>query len=336
MKFSRMVLRMSLAAGILPQLALSTYAADDSGARTFKFDFQENHPVVYSVKSTVNNITDQTIQLDTGNKSALNKSTVETRYKIRLTPIRKAKDGIWTLHYEPFDIEQDVDTTGKSGHVVTTIRGLEIKSTQNGITVMDTSKDVGMSQAKNIKQMVYPMLLSGNIDLKPDGEASKFTGDLPFVDYWTELNRYRIGFFDIKFPTSAVAPGGSWNGTLTLNDMQGLKLGDKGIIETNVFSRGLSPSSGAEPIETFESTMASNSKDVMGSMETMGQNAMINIPSMVSNRSGKYQFDPAAGSLLSGSEDESVKITMDMLVQGHTVTTTLEIQTTSKFERLKN
>ena len=68
----------------------------------------------------------------------------------------------------------------------------------------------------------------------------------------------------------------------------------------------------------------------------MGQSTMLNIPSMTANRTGKYQIDTAAGSLLSGNEDESVKISMDMLVQGHTISTTLEIQTSSKFELLKN
>src|SRR5579863_7453107 len=160
MNFSPMALRISLTIGVLTQLTRLANASDDNEARTYKFNFEQNHPVVYSLETTVKNLTDQTMQLDTGNKSSLTKSTVETRYKMKLTPVRKAKDGTWTIHYEPLDVEQDLDSTGKAGHIVTNVRGLEIKSTQNGIIVVDTAKSIGEAQAKNIKQLVYPMMLS--------------------------------------------------------------------------------------------------------------------------------------------------------------------------------
>lgn len=321
----------ALAATFLAQSAM----ARDAAPQTFRFIFQLNHPLVYSVSSTIKVLSDRTMQLDTGAKSSLTSNSVETRYKVELTPVKESAEGVWTVSYKPMDFEQDMDFDAPGGHVVTSIRGLNVKSTQNGIVVVDTARDIGETQAKAIKQSVYSKMISGYFDFKPNGEIGKVDGDLPFIDNWTEAFKYQAGFFDLVFPPGPVAVGGRWNVSLDLKDLQGLKLGDQGILETNVFVRD-GAVSGADHLESIDLNMAVSARDVMGSTDEMGQRSMLNIPKFDHDKTGTFHFDPEAGCVVNGSEDESVRTTMDTLVQGHTLTTTLQLDNNTKFHLEKN
>jgi hypothetical protein len=99
---------------------------------------------------------------DNTGQTVTSKSAVEIRYKFRLTETGQEKNGCATVRYEPFGYEADCDSTGAAGHFVTTIRGLNVKSTQNGIVIIDTDKDIGMVQAKPLKNDAVPLLLSGS------------------------------------------------------------------------------------------------------------------------------------------------------------------------------
>lgn len=336
MKNLMKALGMVVGAGLLLKTTIAVAASDSEGAQKFRFNFELNQPLLFSVQSDVKTLTDRTMQLDTGNKSSLTKNSIETRYKVKLTPVRKSKDGTWTVHYEPMEMEQDMDVTGNGAHLVTEIRGLAVKSTQNGIVVVDTAKGIGVQQAKSMKQAAYPRMLSGYLDFKPDGTVAKIDGDLPFIDFWTDAIRYQVGFFDIQFPASAVPPGGSWTENLTLKDLEGLKLGDEGVTITNEFVRQGTAAADSNHMDSIAVSAAFNGRDIMGSMDTMGQNTMLNISRFDVNKSGQYQFDRAAGRLLNGNEDETFKMSADMLVQGHTASVTTDMQMTSKFELLKN
>jgi hypothetical protein len=335
MKLFFKLLWSGLGAGFLAPAVLAGPASGDTAPQTLRFSFEMNHPLVYFVDSTVKTLTDRTMQLDTGSKSTQTKNSVETRYKIQLTPVRQSKDGTWTLHYQPMDFEQDLDVDGSSGHFVTTLRGLEVKSAQNGIVVVDTAKEIGVTQARAIKQGAYQKMLSGYLDFKPTGEISKVDGDLPFIDFWTDAIKYQVGFFDVAFPPEPVPAGGNWTVNLTLKDLQGLKLGDEGLLETNVFVRNNGPSA-TNHLQSIGASMTVNVRDIMGSTDAGGQNSMLNIPQFNQVKTGTFEFDPDAGCVVKGAEDESVKTTLDVLVQGHTVTVTMDLQTNTKFELLKN
>ena len=325
-----------LVVGFIIQASSAVRAANASTSQPLLFKFVLNHPLVFSAISSTKTITDRTMQTDTGNKSALSKNTVETRYKLRLTPVRQSKEGVWTLHYEPFDFEEDMDSTANGSQISAFIRGLDVRSTQNGITVVDTAKGIGVNQGKSYKQGAYPKMLSGYFEFQPAGMISKVEGDLPFIDYWTDTIRYQVGFFDVVFPAGPVAPGGSWSTNLVVKDLEGIKLGDGGIGETNVFVREDDAPASTNHLISIDVSMAANPKSVLGSMDALGQNTMLNISEFNHNKSGKFLFDPAAGCLTKGDEQESVKMTMSMLVQGHTMTVTTELQINSKFELLKN
>jgi hypothetical protein len=334
MKMRSKVGWMGMAGWMILLAAPAAHASDGSAGQSFRFKFELNHPLIFSADAATQTLTDRTMQLDTGNKSTLTKNSVETRYKLKLTPVKQAKDGTWTLHYEPYDFEEDMNMTANDGHLTTSIRGLEVKSTQNGILVVDSAKGVGIAQAKSLKQAVYAKMLSGYFEFTPAGVIAKVDGDLPFIDFWNESIKYQVGFFDLVFPAGPVPPGGSWTTNMAVKDLEGIKLGDDGITETNVFARGDTAST--NQLVPFTITVAVNERNLMGSMDALGQNTMLNITEFNHNKSGTLLFDPAAGCLTTGTEDESIKLAMGMLVQGHTMTVTTDMHITSKFELLKN
>lgn len=321
-------------AGFIPA-AGTVRAADSAASEPLRFKFELNHPLVYSLASTTQTTTERSVQLDTGIKSAATTNSVGIRYKFRLTPVRKLPDGTWTLHYEPFDFEEDLDTSASGGHAVTSIRGLDVTSTQNGIAVVDTGKGVGLGQAKAIKQGIYPRMLSGYFDFQPNGVISKVDGDLPFIDYWGETIKYQIGFFDIILPPDAVPAGGSWIKTLAVKDLEGIKLGASGILETNTFVRQPEASAGGHLISVAVN-MAVDPKNLLGSMDTLGQSTTLNISDFNHQKTGKFQFDAETGCLATSEENETVKMTMDMLVQGHTMNVATELNIQSKIALVPN
>jgi hypothetical protein len=258
---------------------------------------------------------------------------VETHLKMKLTPVKKAADGTWTLQYQPSDFQDDMRSDSSTSHVVTSFHGLDVKSTQNGIVVVDTSKDIGMTEAKALKQAVYAKMLSGYFDLKPNGEVAKVDGDLPFMDFWNESLKFQVGFFDVTFPAESVAPGGAWNISRALKNLQGLKLGDAGLMETNVFT--LKGSAGGGHTETITASMIVAAKDLTGSTESAGQNSSLDISEFNHDKNGTFEFDTAAGCMTRGTEDELVKTSMNALVQGHTVTVRMDVRNTTKFELQK-
>ncbi|MGA2246722.1 MAG: hypothetical protein ABSH48_17155 [Verrucomicrobiota bacterium] len=313
----------------------TVHAADSAASQPLQFKFELNHPLVFSSVTTTRTTTDRSVQLDAGNRSTSSTNAVETRYKLRLTPVRKSSEGVWTLHYEPFDFEEDLDTTAAGGHAVSSVHGLDVKSSQNGIVVVDTSKGVGLTQAKSFKQGVYSRMLNGYFDFQPIGVISRVDGDLPFIDYWTENTKYQVGFFDIVFPPDPVPAGGSWTKTLAVKDLEGIKLGDNGLVETNTFVRQEDPAATNRFIPVAVS-MAVDLKNLIGSMDALGQNSMLSIAEFDHHKSGKFLFDPDAGCLTKGDENESLNMTMNLLVQGHTMVVTTVMDIHSKFDLLQN
>jgi len=71
-------------------------------------------------------------------------------------------------------------------------------------------------------------------------------------------------------------------------------------------------------------------------MDAMGENKMLNVSEFDHQKSGTFLFDPNAGFLTKGDEDETVTMVMDMLVQNHTMTVTTEMKIHSKFDLLSN
>lgn len=320
--------------GLLMQAGVTASAADGGAASTLMFKFELNKPIVYSAVATTTTTSERSVQLETGPKSVETTNSVEIRYKLRLTPIRKSADGVWTLHFEPFDFVEDLQTSATGGHVATTLNGLDVKSTQNGVTVIDTAKGMGLTQAKPIKQASYARMLSGYFDFEPVGRVVKIDGDLPFIDYWSESTKYQMGLFDIVFSSDPVPPGGTWTKTLAVKDLEGIKLGDSTLMETNTYVR--QDSAATDHLIPISINMVLAPKNIFGSMDAMGQNTTLNISEFTHKKEGKFLFDPEAGRLHSGDEQETLKMVMDMLIQGRTMTVTTDLSIHSKFELQKD
>lgn len=335
MKALIMALWTGAAAGILLPPAVAA-AAGEKNQPPLKFNFELNHPLLYSVETKMTTVMDNSVQLETGNKTTLTKNASTTRYKFRLTPVRKLADGIWTLHYEPLDLEQEVEYNANSSHVVTTIHGLNVKSTQNGILVVDSAKDIGTSQAKTLKQAIYPKMLSGYVDFRPNGDLAKVDGDLPFIDVWKDVKKYQIGLFDIVLPTNSVGSNGTWTVNVAVKNMEAIKLGDDGIVETNQFAIvSEAPPAGGQVV-SFDLSLALNCKDMTASMDSMGQSTTLSIPEFNINKTGRFDFDTHLGCLLGGHEESRMKYSSDVLIQGHSASITMDTEMNVKFQLLKD
>jgi hypothetical protein len=128
-------------------IGLLAFCVSSSADQAFSFNFEPNHPLVYSVESKNKTILDRSGEVQGRSMNSLTKMTVEERYKIRLTPLKKNGDGTWTVRYETFDFNQDKDVFGSNGNLLTSLHGLEIKGTQNGIVVIDSPEQLPVVQS---------------------------------------------------------------------------------------------------------------------------------------------------------------------------------------------
>jgi len=309
-------------AGLAGLLALTpgarTAAADDSQLFTFKF--HTNQPLVYAITMKSRTVMDNNV----GGKTSLVKNSSEVRYKIRLTDAGKKLDGATAVFYEPFDVEEDLDVVG-TGHVVTQIRGLQVRSTQNGIVTIDPEKSVGLAQAKPIKTGVYPIMLSGYLYLDPAGHVKKVEGDLPFIDHWTEALKQDIGFFHVHFPSHAVGVQEAWTENVSVNAAGGVTLADP-LTTTNTFTRELDQTTDGNRVATFTKADACHLQNLGGYFEQMGQKSSLNVSQFDQNSSGTFHFDPKRGVLLDAKSNDSGTVAVEMLVQGNAATSHLDMQ----------
>jgi len=308
--------------GVICLWALVAVAPPAAAAdkQLFAFKFSTNQPLVYAVTIKSRTVADNNI----AGKTSLVKNSSELRYKMRLTGWRKNADGTMTVLYKPFEVEQDLDVFGTS-HVVTQIRGLKIRSLQNGIVVIDTEKNVGMAQVKSIKTGIYPAMLSGYFDFEPTGRAKKYEGDLPFIDHWTDTLKQDIGFFHIVFPDHPVAVREEWTQNTTMISSGGATLADP-LTTTNTFARDLDLMSNGIPVAVFGMTSANHLQNLSGYFEQMGQKSSLNISQFDHNAFGTFHFDPKQGVLLDAKTTDTGAISMEMLVQGNTATSHVDIQ----------
>lgn len=193
-------------------LAQATETTNRTDAQVFQFKFDPNKPLVYAAELKKADNSDT----DVGLRDSTKRSTVETRYRMRLTATGTNQDGTLAVYFEPFDYDEDTHSLGSGGQVDSTIHNLSIVSKQNGITMVDTDKGIGLGEAENLKLAVYPRLLSGFMDFYPTGTIKGYEGDLPFIDSWQQQLKLTSNMFDIVFPARPIAVGESWTNYYTL------------------------------------------------------------------------------------------------------------------------
>lgn len=289
--------------------------SSDTG-QVFQFKFEVNKPLIYAVQLKSMTINDSTA----GSRNSIIKNSSDFRYKIKLTAIGKNQDGTTTVHYEPFDFEQDFESNGSSGRSTTTFRGLNVVAKQNDIVMIDTARGVGMAQAKTMKIAAYAVMLSGNITFDPTGNVKKLEGDLPFIDYWQESLRFIPGFFQFAFPTNAIAVRDSWTNGVVLKNIAGTILNGDGITETNVFNRELDDTTKEGAIACFRLYMSALSQNLGGYIEQSGQRTSTVISDYSDNVNATFRFDQKLGRLIDLKKTSKLLNTASMVAQGNSAT----------------
>jgi hypothetical protein len=299
-------------------------AADDS--QLFAFNFATNQPLTYAITVKIKTMTDTSL----GGKSSLISNSSELRYKARLTAYKKKADGTTLVYFRPYEVAQDADAIGPN-HIVTQIRGLKIKCVQNGITIIDTDKNVGMGQVIQIKNGIYPTMLSGTMDFDQTGVVRKLEGDLPFVDYWTNILKKTVGFFQIQFPDHQLAVRDTWTKSITLTSNGGVSLTDP-LAVTNTFTREPDEMTNGAPVAVFSMSSSDHLQNLSGYFEQMGQRSSLNIPQYEHSGFGNFHFDTSRGVLLDAKATDSGDISIEMLVQGNTGTSHINLRTEMQME----
>jgi hypothetical protein len=311
-----------VSAALFPFFALKTQAqAPTDDRQMFAFKFQTNQPLIYAISITTRSVTDNNI----GGKTSLQSNTRKMHYNARLTGYKNNPDGTALVFFKPYRIEEDADNSGLS-HIATQIRDLKIKSQQNGIVTIDTENNVGMGQANSIKISVYPMMLSGYFKFDPTGRILEFQGDLPFSDYWTEVLKAQLGFFSIFFPSHPVGIREGWTENISMNYSSGATL-ENPLTITNTFTREPDLMTNGNSVATFSITSGDHLQNISGYFEQNGQKSSLNISQFDHNAFGTFHFDRKRGILLDSNTKDTGEISMNMLVQGNTATSHVNITT---------
>ncbi len=303
-------------------LAMEMRAQTTAGdSQLFAFKFQTNQPLVYEFSLKTRTTTENNI----GGKTSLANNTTDLRYRVRMTYYKKNPDGTTFVYFKPYRVAEDMDFVGPN-HLVSQIRGLKIKSLQNNVVTIDTENNVGMSQVNPIKLGIYPVMLSGYFNFDPTGRTLKFEGDIPFIDYWTEMFKAKIGYFSILFPNHPVGIREAWTENFSMNTCGGAAL-DNPLTFTNTFTRGLNLMTNGNPIAAFDMTSADHLQNISGYVEQNGQKSSLNISQFDHNAFGTYHFDQKRGVLLDSKTTDTGEISVEMLVQGNSATSHFNIET---------
>ena len=294
----------------------SEVATNSNAGQLFKFKFELNKPLIYAVEIKTRTMSDESV----GSRSLLTRNSSESRYKIRLTAVSTNQNGTTTIYYEPFDYQQDIDNVGASGRITTSYRGLDVVSKQNDIAMVDTTKGIGMSQAKSLKLGIYPCLLSGYMDLNPAGAVTKLDGDLPFIDQWQENFRFIPGFFHFAFPTNAISIRDSWTNYVAFKSTSGVIFNGDGIIQTNVFTRELDSTTNNNPAACFTLYESDIRQNMGGYFELSGQRTSVNVPQRTQNANATFHFDQKLGRLIDVHKSDKMTDSVSMMYQGNPAT----------------
>jgi hypothetical protein len=319
-------------------------AGDKTGsARGVSYEFVfGKEPLVYSVhqkSETKNLISNPSASPSTpyANPSAqgvTTKTVSEIHFKFRLTAVGSAKDGIIAVHYEPFDYESETDSTGPSGRFVTSARGSAIKSTQNGIVIVDTEKGIGFSQAKGLKADIFPSLLSGTFDMNGAGNIVSIHGDLPFIDTWQEMQKTQIGIFGFRLAGHAVTNGETWEAVLPMSSAGPIKFDGAPLNLTNYFSLAEEAADENPAIATIKLSTVMRSHDLGGNIEERGQSTHADLSEFETRAFGMVHFDKKRHVFIDEDLSRSATMAMTVLVQGRALSSRTEIHTELQMDLL--
>lgn len=279
------------ALGILVLPLWTAPGADTARATQFAFKYAANRPLTYAMgmKMKLN------MDMKSGTESMTMKMSFDLRYRMKLTPAAESQGGVTALRLEPSGLEGDWDITGPGGHIVISLRGTEMKGTQDGNVIINTAEGVGVEQAQAFRKEITALYLSGNVDLDALGNVKGFRGDVPFVDYWTDAMSSQVGMWGIVFPGRAIAVGDTWEEALVLKKMGQIVLDGDGVRCTVTFNRKPDLVSQRGRLAEFSLSAPFSHKNLTGSIDQMGQITHVNLASFERHATGTLHFDRERG-----------------------------------------
>lgn len=319
---------------LLLAITLESQAGEKPHTSALAFSFGKE-PLVYSVRLKTENkayassggSSSGAPYANNSGQTLVTKSTGDVHYKIRLTGTGMTKDGLMIVKYEPFDYDAAVDSTVAAGHFVTTMHGMSLKTTQNGIVIIDTDKDIGMAQAKTMKIDAILLLLSGELDMNNVGEIKNVQGDMPFVDFWQEQTKTEMGILGFLLPSHAVTNGETWEIVTPIKKFGSVKIDGPGLNHTNVFTLAEDPLSDDPNIAKITYSAPMFARDLSGYMEEHGQGMHTDLSELEQHGYGTAHFDKKRHVCLDEQFSRSGSVVTTMLIQGRAVTSHAENRT---------
>ena len=310
-------------------LAALVCASARAGGDDFSFHFPARQPAVYSVEMKIN--TSTTMSANSRDVNITSKSDV--RFKFQLLALGPSSNGIVAVSYKPYDFEGDWDTINASGRILSTLRGYDVRATQNGILLYDSQRGIGMGQADKARRDMINIFLSGTVDFDSSGDFKSAQGDVPFVYFFNDQKKKQEDFFDLVFPRHLIKAGDGWQKVITKNSVGGdIKL-DIGLSYTNNYTRAADIMTNGESVATFELASTANVADQTGYYEQPGQNVSLSISQYSHDASGVFHFDTGRGLMVDDESTTKDDFDYAALIQeksltGHTIVsdeTTLQL-----------
>lgn len=295
---------------VVPMFSLEQVSAQARDVQEFLFKFESDRPLLYATKSRIS--IDMDIQAP--GESVKTTMEIEMRYDIKLTPKGKLGGDVTTLRLEPSDLEADWDITGPAGHIIMKLRGSDITATQNGVTIIDTKKDIGLAGAREIKNELVALYLSGDLDIDSRGKVVNIHGDVPFVEFWTEAIEGQPGFFGVVFPGKPIAMGDTWKQFLTLKKMGDILLEEPGLRCTITLTRDSDTTIDGRNISSFILVAPLKQRDLVGYMNQGGEQIRVNILTFDRSGSGTVSFDGKEGVLIDYNMEIEAKSHMNISI----------------------
>jgi len=326
-----------LAASVLlwqgvPGLSAEMEESQPEEAREFLFKFEPNQPLLYAMKMSM----DMDMDLKTPDESAKIKMGLELRFKIKLTLKEKREGEVSKVKMEPSDLEGDWDISGPAGHIVMKLRGSDMTGTVNGVTTIDTKKGIGLTEARQVKNEVAALYLSGEMDMDSRGNVVKFYGDVPFVEFWTEASEGQLGLFGIVFPDKPVAAGETWQEALVLKKIGEISFEEPGLRCTVKVTRQPDVIVAGRRINQFAISAPFEQKNLAGHMTQMGQQVKVNILSFDRKASGTVRFDAEKGVVIDCPTKIDATANMEMTIGAEKATADLVIKAEADVQLAKD
>lgn len=297
-------------------------ASQELGAQRFIFKFEPGQDLVYETK--IDMAINMNIMLE--GRSINTKMNIKMGYNVKLSPKSKVDRNISTVKLKPSGLECYWDVVGPSGKVITKLKDSEIISTQGGRTLIDTKRNIGLSAAKELKNSLSALYLSGEMDINSKGKVVKFRGDVPFVEFWNESIQGQPGFFSIIFPEKIISVGENWKETIVLKKMGEIFLKEPGLSCTVKFIREPDKRIKGKNICKFKLVSPFKHRNLSGYMNQGGQKLKLNISTFDRSCTGSIHFDAERGVLVDSSAKVDATAKMNMSVANQSATLDMKMK----------